>query len=81
MAHESQETDEKKWPSHVEHIFIEIMLEEQLKGNMPNSVFKVLHGHQLQLNLTKRSGKTLSLSKFNRSTIGFDSNNASGASC
>ena len=40
MAHESQETDEKKWPSHVEHIFIEIMLEEQLKGNMPNSVFK-----------------------------------------
>ena len=40
MAHESQETNEKKWPPHVEHIFIEIMLEEQLKGNMPNSVFK-----------------------------------------
>ena len=40
MAHESQETDEKKWPSHVEHIFIEIMLEEQLKGNMPSGVFK-----------------------------------------
>ena len=24
------------WPPHVEHIFIEIMLEEQLKGNMEN---------------------------------------------
>ena len=38
MAHESQETDEKKWPPHVEHIFIEIMLEEQLEGNMPSGV-------------------------------------------
>ena len=40
MAHESQETVKKKWPPHVEHIFIEIMLEEQLKGNMPSGVFK-----------------------------------------
>ena len=40
MAHESQEADEKKWPPHVEHIFVEIMLEEQLKGNMPSGVFK-----------------------------------------
>ena len=24
------------WPPHVEYIFIEIMLEEQLKGNMEN---------------------------------------------
>ena len=40
MAHESQEKDEKKWPPHVEHIFIEIMSEEQLKGNMSNGVFK-----------------------------------------
>ena len=40
MANESQETDDKKWPSHVEHIFIEIMLEEQLKGNMTSGVFK-----------------------------------------
>ena len=36
MAHESQEVDEKIWPPQVKHIFIEIMLEEQLKGNMEN---------------------------------------------
>ena len=40
MAHESQEADDKMWPLHVGHIFIEIMLEEQLKGNMENGVFK-----------------------------------------
>ena len=40
MANESQHPDEKKWPPHVEHTFIEIMLEEQLKGSMPNGVFK-----------------------------------------
>ncbi|XP_023923844.1 uncharacterized protein LOC112035250 [Quercus suber] len=40
MAHESQELDEKLWPPHIEQIFIEIMLDEQLKGNMENGVFK-----------------------------------------
>ena len=81
MAHESQEADEKKWPPHVEHIFVEIMLEEQLKVTCQAVCLRVLHGHQLQLNLTEGLGKTLSLSKFNRSTIGSDSNNASGANC
>ena len=28
------------WSPHVDHIFIEIMLEKQLKGNMENNVFK-----------------------------------------
>lgn len=40
MAHESQEADDKMWPPYVEHVFIEIVLEEQLKGNMENGVFK-----------------------------------------
>ena len=40
MAHESQEVDDKMWPPHVEHVFTEIMLEELLKGNMENGVFK-----------------------------------------
>ena len=40
MAPESQEADNKMWHPHVEHVFIEIMLEEQLKGNMKNDVFK-----------------------------------------
>ena len=81
MAHESQEADEKKWPPHVEHIFIKIMLEEQLRVTCQMVCSRVLHGHQLQMNLTKGLGKTLSLSKFNKSTIGSDSNNASGANC
>ena len=40
MAHESQEANDKMWPPHLEHIFIENMLEEQLKGNIENDVFK-----------------------------------------
>ena len=40
MAHESQDVDDKLWRPHVEHIFIEIMLEEQIKGNMAKGVFK-----------------------------------------
>lgn len=41
MAHESQDEDDKMWPPPVEQIFIEIMLDEQVKGNMENSVFKM----------------------------------------
>ena len=42
MAHELQDADDKLWPPHVEHVFIEIMWEEQIKGNMENRVFKGL---------------------------------------
>ena len=34
MAQETQDADDKMWPPHIEQIFIEIMLDEQLKGNM-----------------------------------------------
>ena len=57
MANESQETDEKKWPPDVEHIFIEIMLEEQLKGNMPNDVFKGSTWASITRELDQRTGK------------------------
>ncbi|KAL0015494.1 hypothetical protein SO802_002563 [Lithocarpus litseifolius] len=57
MAHESQEADEKKWPPHVEQIFIEIMLEEQLKGNMPNDVFKGPTWASITVELNQRTGK------------------------
>ena len=57
MAHESQETDKKKWPPHVEHIFIEIMLEEQLKGNMPSNVFKGPTWASIIDELNQRTGK------------------------
>ena len=41
MAHESQDVDDKMWPPHIEQTFIEIMLDEQVKGNMENGVFKM----------------------------------------
>lgn len=57
MAHELQETDEKKWPPHVEHIFIEIMLEEQLKGNMSSGVFKGPTWASITAELNRRTKK------------------------
>jgi len=55
MAPESQEADDKMWPPQVEHVFIEIMLEEQLKGNMENGVFK---GPMWQTITTELSSRT-----------------------
>ncbi|XP_075663957.1 L10-interacting MYB domain-containing protein-like [Castanea sativa] len=40
MENEQQKADDKMWPPHVEFFFIDIMLEEQVKGNMENGVFK-----------------------------------------
>ena len=63
------------------NILLLIMLEEQLKGNMPNGVFKGSTWASITCDLNERTGKTLSPNKFNISTIGSDSNNTSGASC
>ena len=46
------------WPSHVEHVFIEIILEEQLKGNMENSVFKGPMWQTLTTELITRTKKS-----------------------
>ena len=32
MAHETQDADDKIWPPHIEHVFINIMVDEQVKG-------------------------------------------------
>ena len=45
------------WPPHVEHIFIEIMLEEQLKGNMENGVFKGPMWQSITAELNTRTRK------------------------
>ncbi|KAL4598262.1 hypothetical protein ACB092_11G048700 [Castanea dentata] len=34
MAQETQDADDKLWPPHIEQIFIDIMVDEQQKGNM-----------------------------------------------
>lgn len=65
------------WPSHIEHVFIEIMLEEQLKGNMENDVFK----QTITTKLNSQTGKALFLRKLYKSTIGSNLNNVSGVNC
>ena len=57
MLHESQDVDDKLWRPHVEHIFIEIMLEEQIKGNMANGVFKGPMWQSMTQELNNRMGK------------------------
>ena len=57
MAHESQEVDDKLWPPHIEQIFIEIMLDEQLQGNMENDVFQTLVWESITKQLNTQTGK------------------------
>ncbi|KAM4102090.1 hypothetical protein ACB094_05G196800 [Castanea mollissima] len=51
------------WPPHVEHIFVEIMVEEQIKGNMENGVFKGLMWTTMIEELNKRTGKLFTAKK------------------
>ena len=57
MAHESQDVDDKMWPPYIEQIFIEIMLDEQLKGNMENGVFKMHVWEPITKQLNTQTGK------------------------
>ena len=63
MAHESQDVDDKIWPPHVEHIFIEIMVKEQIKGNMKNDVFKGPIWEAMTQEFNKRIGKLFTAKK------------------
>ena len=63
MARESQDADDKMWPPHIENIFIEIMVEEQIKGNMENGVFKSLMWETMTQELNKRIGKNFTAKK------------------
>ena len=63
MAHESQDADDKLWSPHVEHIFIENILEEQINGNMENGVFKSPMWQKTTQELNNRTGKNLTSKK------------------
>ena len=63
MARESQDADDKMWPPHIENIFIEIMVEEQIKGNIENGVFKSLMWETMTQELNKRIGKNFTAKK------------------
>mgnify|MGYP006992903686 CR=1 FL=1 len=40
MATSSDTEDGKLWPSPIEKHFIDVLVEEEVKGNMPNGQFK-----------------------------------------
>ena len=63
MAHESQDADDKLWPLHVEHIFIEIMLEEQINSNMEKGVFKGPMWQTMMQELNNRTSKNFTSKK------------------
>ena len=48
MVQETQDVDDKKWPPHIEHLFIDLMVDKQQKGNMEHGVFKPKLGYKLR---------------------------------
>ena len=58
MAQETQDVDEKKWPPHIEHLFIDLMVDEQQKGNMEHGVFKPKAWLSITKTLNEQTGKS-----------------------
>ncbi|KAK9984423.1 hypothetical protein SO802_033948 [Lithocarpus litseifolius] len=57
MAQETQDADDKLWPPHIEQIFIDIMVDEQEKGNMEHGVFKAKAWLSIAKTLNEQTGK------------------------
>ena len=57
MAQETQDVDKKKWSSHIEHLFIDLMVDEQQKGNMEHGVFKAKVWLSITKTLNEQTGK------------------------
>ena len=51
------------WPLHIEHIFIEIMVEEQIKGKMENGIFKGPMWETMTQELNKGTSKNFTAKK------------------
>ena len=58
MAQVSQNAEEPKWPSHIEKIFIDIMVDEQQKGNMEHCIFKATTWLSITNALNEQTGKS-----------------------
>ena len=61
MAHESQDTNNKMWPPQIKQIFIDIILDEQLKGNMKHmkhGIFKAITWQSITKTLNEQPGKS-----------------------
>ena len=58
MAQETQDAYDKMWPPYIEQIFIDIMVDEQQKGNMEHSVFKGTTWLSIMKTLNEQTGKS-----------------------
>ena len=58
MAQETQDADDKLWPPHIEQVFIDIMIDEQEKGNMEHGVFKAKAWLSIAKTLNEQTGKS-----------------------
>ena len=63
MTQETQDVEEKKWPPHIEHLFIDLMVDEQQKGNMEHDVFKAKVWLSITKTLMSKLGRVSPLSK------------------
>ena len=71
MAHELNEAEDLKlWPPAIEKLFIDIMVEEQAKGNMKTGVFKKRTWTKIRNELNARANRCFVMqqleTKFNR---------------
>ena len=71
MAHELNEAEDLKlWPPAIEKLFLDIMIEEQVKGNMKTGVFKKRTWTKIQNELNARANRCCGMqqleTKFNR---------------
>ncbi|KAK9986957.1 hypothetical protein SO802_031908 [Lithocarpus litseifolius] len=58
MAQETQDADNKLWPPYIEQIFMDIMVDEQQKGNMEHGIFKAKNWLSIVKALYEQSRKT-----------------------
>ncbi|KAL0008691.1 hypothetical protein SO802_010193 [Lithocarpus litseifolius] len=58
MAQETQDANDKLWPPHIEQIFIDIMVDEQQKGNMEHGVFMAKAWLSIVKTLNEQTGKS-----------------------
>ena len=60
MAQETQDVDDKKWPPHIEQLFIDLMVDEQQKGNIEHGVFNSSFWLSITKTLNEKTGKGFS---------------------
>ena len=68
------------WPPHIEQIFIDIMVDEQQKGNMEHGVFKAKTWLSITKTLNEQIGKSFLSRQVKDNIRGLGKNRKSGVS-